>query len=110
MKAGELRHRITIEEKVITRDDFGGEVSTWMKWAENVPAAIAPLSGREFMTANTELGQVTTRFVIRYRPGVAPLMRIIHDGKLYNIAAVLPDQKSGRVSLTLPCTEGTNDG
>jgi len=110
MNAGDFRHRITIQDRIVTKDDEGGEIVTFMDWAIDVPAAIAPLSGREFVSANTELGQVSARLAIRWRPGVRPTMRAIHNGAVYNIAAVLPDADTGRSHITLVCIEGVNDG
>lgn len=37
-------------------------------------------------------------------------MRITHRGKVYNIAGVLPDNMSGLEYITLPVSEGVNDG
>ncbi|HDG7399279.1 phage head closure protein, partial [Klebsiella pneumoniae] len=53
---------------------------------------------------------VTTRITIRYREGVTRKHRILFRGRIYNIEGVLPDPRSGREYLTLPCSEGANDG
>lgn len=55
-------------------------------------------------------GEITTRITIRFRPGVTRMNRILFRGGIYNIEGVLPDPKSGREYLTLPCSEGVNDG
>lgn len=118
MEAGRLRHRIIIDERVTAQDEYGDPVASWVEWAANVPAEIAPVSGKEFLAGQGIVGQITTRITIRWRPGVVPTMRLRHlveDGSpplfdIYNVHAVLPDPKSGRSHLTLMCTRGVNEG
>lgn len=110
MEAGRLRHRVTIDEKVETPDGQGGIETTYLAWEENIPAAIEPGSGKEFMNSNQILAQVSTRITVRWRPGVVPTMRVRHESAIYNIVAVLPDKETGRTWLTLGCVSGTNDG
>lgn len=37
-------------------------------------------------------------------------MHVHHGNRIYNIEGVLPDNCSGRKYLTLPYSEGVNDG
>ena len=106
--AHRLRHRVTIEQLATTRDEFGGVVEAWGTVAI-VPAEVWPLSGREFVAAQAEQAGVTTRITIRYQAGIEPAMRVTHDGKTYNIKAVLPDPTLRR-HLTLMCESGVNHG
>ena len=99
--AHRLRHRITIERKTAGADAWGQPVETWETVAI-VPAEVWPLSGREYIAAQAEQAGVTTRITIRYQAGIEPAMRITHDGKTYNIKAVLPDPTARR-HLTLMC-------
>ena len=99
--AHRLRHRITIEQKTAGADAWGQPVETWETVAI-VPAEVWPLSGREYIAAQAEQAGVTTRITIRYQAGIEPAMRITHDGKTYNIRAVLPDPTARR-HLTLMC-------
>lgn len=106
--AHRLRHRVTIEQRTQTRDEFGGVVESWETVAI-VPAEVWPLSGREFVAAQAEQAGVTTRITIRYQAGIEPAMRITHDGRTYNIKAVLPDSTLRR-HITLMCESGVNNG
>lgn len=109
--AGKLRRRITIEQRLLTQDPGTGEMlHSWQVFANNVPAAIEPLSAREFIAAQAGQSEVTARIVIRYREGVLPTMRILHKNKVYNIRGILADANSGMEYLTLPVSEGVNDG
>lgn len=110
MRAGDLRHRIEIQKKEFTQDgDTGEMVPHWVSLAI-VHAKVEPLSVRELIAASAPMSKVSTRIVIRYRPGVDATMRIVFRGKTYNIEGVLPDKDSGLDYLTLPCSEGVNDG
>lgn len=105
-----LRHRITIQQQ--TRVLNGTEYE--LQWTDvpglvDEPAEVIPLSGKEFLEAQTTQSQVSARMTIRYRPGVTSAMRVVHAGLKHNIRAVLPDS-TGRAWLTLMVTEGTGDG
>jgi SPP1 family predicted phage head-tail adaptor len=96
MRAGTLRHRITVEHNAQTRDDFGGVTSAWAVFASSVPAAILPVSGREFFAAEASQAEVTTKIIMRDLAGLLPSMRIVHAGQQYNIRAILPDATLAR--------------
>ena len=111
LKAGKLRHRITIEQPGLTQDPVTGEmIAGWTVFADKVPASVEPLSARDFIAAQSGQSEISARIVIRYRPGVLPTMRIIHRGKVYGIKGVLPDADSGLEYLTIPVSEGVKDG
>jgi SPP1 family predicted phage head-tail adaptor len=108
---GRLRHRITIQRPVTVQNATTGQQSTsWTNVAQSIPAAIEPLSAREFIAANSMQSEITTRIVIRYRPGLKANMRILHGTKIYNVYAWLADPDSGLEYLTAPCSEGVNAG
>ena len=99
--AHRLRHRITVGRKTAGADAWGQPVETWETVAI-VPAEVWPLSGREYIAAQAEQAGVTTKITIRYQAGIEPAMRVMHDGKAYNIRAVLSDPTLRR-HLTLMC-------
>lgn len=111
MRAGDLRHRIQFQKLVSgmnpeTHEPLPGE------WVDVVKvwAAIEPLSAREFIAAQAAQSEVVGRLVIRRRNDIKAQMRGVYRGQIYNIQGVLPDPKSGREYLTLPYSEGVNDG
>jgi len=111
LSAGKLRHRIAIERKVETRDATTGEFTyTWANVCCNVPAAIEPLSAREFIASQTPNSEVVARITIRFKSGLDASMRIRRGTTIYNIAGILPDKESGLDYLTIPVTAGTNEG
>jgi SPP1 family predicted phage head-tail adaptor len=111
MRAGALRHRVTIEEPIIEIDsDDGMQSQTWEPFASMISAEIVPLSGRELIAAQAVQSRVTTRIRIRNRPGVTAAMRVVHRQSIYNIAAIVPDPVSGTDYMTLMCETGVNEG
>lgn len=110
LAAGRLRHRVTIQSPVVEQDSNGSPVTNWVDTWVNVPAAIEPLSAREFIAAQAAQSEVKARIVIRWRPGLSATQRILHNGKIYNPAGWLPDPESGREYVTAPVSEGVNQG
>lgn len=111
LKAGRLRHRVDIQARQDVQDPVTGEmVPGWVTVWPSVPAAIEPLSAREFIAAQAVQSNISARVVIRYREGLLPDMRILHRGKIYNPAGWLPDPVRGNEYLTAPCSEGVNEG
>lgn len=112
IEAGRLRHRVTIEQRSDVQDSTtGAMVPSWTVFADGVPAAIEDLSVREFLSGQALQSAVTTRITIRYMGGLTADMRIRDAaGRVYNPHGFLADKDSGRVYLTIPCSEGVNDG
>jgi SPP1 family predicted phage head-tail adaptor len=111
MEAGRLRHRVDFERRVDAQDpDTGAVTPSWVSVAKSVPAAIEPLSAREFIAAQSMQSEVTMRVVVRYRAGLNAAMRIKHGKRIYNPQGFLADKDSGVDYLTIPCSEGVNEG
>lgn len=68
MRAGNLRHRITIQLKTETADGTGGFIETWPEkdWVE-VWASVIPLRGVELIEAMKLEGNVRHKIEMRYR-------------------------------------------
>lgn len=111
MRAGDLRHRIQFQKLTPGIDPETQEPTpgVWVDVAK-VWAAIEPLSGREFIAAQAVQSEVVGRIVIRRRTDIKAQMRGLYRGQVYNIHGILPDPKSGLDYLTLPYSEGVNDG
>jgi SPP1 family predicted phage head-tail adaptor len=110
MKAGKLRHVVTIEERGSERDSNGEIIESWTDaFGVSLRAGIAPLSGRELLSAQAEQAEITTRITMRYLPGVQAEMRVVHRDLVYAIRSVVPDPESGEQWITLLCTSGVVD-
>lgn len=110
-RAGRYRHRVDIQDWVEVRDpETGGYVESWVTVFTNVPAEIAPASGREFLAAAAVQSEIIARIVIRRRPGLKARQRILHNGDIYNVHAWLPDPESGRDYVSAPVSAHVNEG
>jgi len=108
MNIGKLRHRITIQEYAASRDSFGAQVQTWADKA-TVFASIAPVSGKEYFAAQQINSEITTKITIRYLPGITPKMRVLFNGRIFEILAVL-NHEERNIELNLMCKESVPGG
>lgn len=104
MRAGKLRHRITIQSKSTTsRGTYGEEIITWGTYKQ-VWAELDPPKAREFFANKQTQTEITTRIRIRYLENIDNSMRIIYDGRTFDINAIInPDEKNKE--LILMCNE-----
>lgn len=109
MRAGKLRHSITIQRQHTATDAMGSASEDWVDVASGVAASIEPLSGRELYAAQQHHSEVTVRIRMRYRDGVLPSMRVLHRGVAYPILyPINPGMKNAE--LQLMCATGVHEG
>lgn len=105
---GKLRHRVRFEARQSVQDDFGQATITWVEafttWAE-----VLPLRGREFFAAAQVQQEHSVKVHIRCRAGVDETMRLVWDGRPYDITGVIPLQ-GGREWLEIMALAGVKDG
>ena len=112
MQSGKLRHRLSLQEQGQTQDPDTGQLVVEWQEVGKLWASVEPLSAREFIAAKTHQSQVSARIVIRAQDGINASQRLVdtRTGAIYNIEGVLRDPKSGHHWMTLPVSEGVNDG
>lgn len=105
MRAGKLRHRVTIQSASETQPDsnMGQPVESWSDFA-TVWAHVEPLHGRERMVAQERTAELDTRITIRYLSGVLAKMRVIYGSHTYDILAVINLDERDR-EMQLMCKE-----
>ncbi|OPX87736.1 MAG: Phage head-tail joining protein [Pelotomaculum sp. PtaB.Bin104] len=103
MRAGELRHRITIQEPVETLDSLKTPVLSWQDVA-TVWAAVEPLRGREYLEVKNTNTELSARIRIRYRRGINPSMRVKYGSRIFNIESVIDFEERHR-EIHLMCSE-----
>lgn len=109
MQAGNLRHRVLLQSLTETRDTTTGAISqSWVDFA-TVWGDVRYLGGLETLKADATTAIAKCSIRVRYLAGVTEKMRAVHDGKNFDINAVLPDM-TGRRWLDLACTVGANNG
>lgn len=105
MRAGELRHRVTIQEPQAGRDSYGAETVVWVNVA-TVWAAIEPLAGQERFLAQSDqvLAEGMVRIRIRYRSGITAKMRVAFSNRVFDVQQIAEVQTRRREMLLI-CRE-----
>ena len=104
LKAGRLRHRVTLQSAADTADGGGGFTTVWSDVA-TVWASIEPLKGRERLFAQQLESPVSHRVTLRHRSGVTTAMRVKFGSRILNIRSVINAEERDR-ALELLCEEG----
>lgn len=102
MRLGEMRHRISLQVKTITKAE-GIPQENWITLV-TVWASITNISGKEYFQAASVQSEITTRIQIRYRPEITPAMRVLYGSRLFNILSVI-DKDERHHELELMCKE-----
>ena len=92
MNPGKFRNKIEIQEFTESVNDNGYPVEDWTTkcflWSD-----IKTVKGSEFITSSTEINADTYRFIIRYTKGLHAKMRVVFDGRAFDIQSVLNDDE-----------------
>lgn len=84
MEIGNLKHRIILQKAVITVDENRIETQDRKKY-KTLWAQVSNLYGKEYFEAAAVQKEKTVKFVIRATSGIDESMRIVFQGKPYNI-------------------------
>lgn len=107
VRAGVLRHRVTIQRPQTGTDEWGQPVDGWVNVATNVPAEVRDIRGREFwQQQQVPGGDVNTRVRVRYRTDLERQMRVVHMGRNLEIEALI-DPDGRMTELHVMCREAT---
>lgn len=90
MQAGKLRHRITIQRRIVAYDAMGHESRTWQP-LESRFSEVKDLSGRELERARQLVPEVTTQITLR-RSNALHTDRILFRGRILQIASITNDE------------------
>lgn len=89
---GEFRHIITFQEMEENKNSFGEMTKVWVD-KFSTRAGIYPLSGKEFFATDKENSEISHKINIRYRPGINNNMRIIFEGRVFDIESIINFQE-----------------
>ncbi len=98
MRAGDMRHVVTLEIRSQQLDSAGQPVDVWLFFAER-RAALERAPGREVWASAQRSGRVPTVFRLRYLDGVTPAMRLLHAGKVFDILSAIDQAGRGEELL-----------
>lgn len=118
MQSGKLRYRVKLLRRTDTQLDSGQVRHTYTPFAENVPAGISDIAGREFFAAAQVQSEVTTKIRIRWRVDVDATCRVertVQHGspeivESYDVMSVIADEKTNRRELILMCKKNPAEG
>ena len=89
MKAGQLRHRVTLQSRVDTVDEIGQPSTSWLTTA-TVWADVRYLSGLSAIKSGADVSVSKCSIRMRHR-AVSAGQRIVYGDEVFEIDAVLPD-------------------
>jgi len=87
MNPGDLDKRITFQRRVTTTNENGFEIETLADF-KTVWAKVSNLHGREYFEAAAVQAENTVKFTIRYLEGIDTSMKILFQGRYYNITSI----------------------
>lgn len=105
MRAGALRHRITLQANTNAYDDYGDISNTWTT-GDEIWGSVNPVSGKEEDLGSELVGVVTHFIKVRYKASVSVANRIVFDSRVFQIESVRNWQERN-VFLELLCKEVT---
>ena len=101
MRAGDLRHLVTIQKPGGGVNDWGEPIpGDWQDVAQ-LWGDLRHLSGMASIKADADTSIVRASLRLRWRDDLDAGMRVLYDGNAYDIEAVLPGPTSEHVDLTL---------
>ncbi len=109
VKPSQMRFRVDIQQKQRTIDANGITSETWVNVATSVPANVYALSGGELVAVAQTVSQYNARITIYKRSDINASMRIVFDGRNYDIKDIIPDP-TNEIYTTLMCKTGFTNG
>ena len=112
INAGSLSRRITIQKRENESNAFNQPSLVWKDYVR-VYANLKVMSGsgyanNEFIASNEEINRTTFSFMIRYRKDITADMRIVYEGRVYEIRGILPDLDR-REFVYIACAQGASE-
>jgi SPP1 family predicted phage head-tail adaptor len=97
---GSLDREITIQTpKVAVSSTYKKATEVYSDWLVGAWANVRPLSMRELAEAKQISAEADTRFQIRWVPGLKTSMRIVFEGRFYDIYAIIEVGRRDRVNI-----------
>jgi SPP1 family predicted phage head-tail adaptor len=88
LRSGTMDNLAVVQTPTESANAIGEPILTWSTFATRW-VAILPLSGNEQITALANEGNVTHRIRMRYTAGIKPKMRLVSEGRTFEIMSVV---------------------
>lgn len=105
MRAGRLRHIVSIESVSVSQDSYGSPTKTWTTLYRNVSASIEPLSGKDLFAAQQVNPEISTKIRMRYLSGITSAHRVKYGARVFEIASPPINFQERNIELQLMCVE-----
>jgi SPP1 family predicted phage head-tail adaptor len=99
MQAGNLRHKVEIQEAVKVRNTTGARPTQWQSKGF-ARMAVEPVRGAERQAFDIVSAGIDVKFIARFRPWITAEHRLIFDGQTYDIEEII-DIRARRRSLEI---------
>lgn len=103
LRAGDLRHRVTIKTPGMVENEAGEEVPGYVEF-KKAWASIKPITGREYQENEKDSNEITHRIRIRYTTGLTEKMRIVFGIRKFDIESIINVEELNR-ELLIKCIE-----
>ena len=101
--AGDLRERVTIQRRSVTRDAVGAQIEAWQV-RMTAYAMVAPMGAGEQYRRQQIQAKADWKITVRYTGDVIPSDRVNWRGRTFEVKGILnPDMR--RRFLELACEE-----
>lgn len=99
IRAGSLRHKISIQKNTPTTNEFGERVSSFTE-VVSTRALISPFTGNESFAKNVK-NTVSHKIVVRGQIEVSPENQIVYNNRIFEIQYVLNWNEGSREKMIL---------
>jgi SPP1 family predicted phage head-tail adaptor len=97
-----MRHRLALAHISTSQDATGQAVESTGATYATVWGSLEPLSAKELLNAQQQVGEVTHKAVIRYNSSVVRTDRITFDSRTFEVSSVMnPLERKARMELLL---------
>jgi SPP1 family predicted phage head-tail adaptor len=102
--AGELNRVITFQQNTPIPQSGGQAKESWAD-AFSVHAKVTTTGGRDFYAAQKVNSETSALFTIRYRGDISRDMRIVYNGRIFQILPPINDVDEKHMLLLIPAKE-----
>ena len=98
MRAGDLRHRLILQQPVESTSDFGETVISY-ETVDTVWGAVEPNTGKRYFEAMQANSEVQGAVRLRYRSDIEATWRILYGSRVLQIVSIVNPQERNRELL-----------
>ena len=94
-RSGEMRHPVAVQARTTNKGDGGEPLDTWTT-VFTIRCRVWPVKGKESEESRRETGKLMCRFFTRYQAGITIGMRLVFNGRYFDIISAANVGEMGR--------------